>query len=140
MEGGSLTLLLRLRYRLDDLALDEPVEDTQSSSCNYKMTTGSPWNDNTLHNQYSDQDDGYSNDDTGDFMPPTQTTPSNGFDVNQHIDDVLGTPPDESQHLMDGLPLLTTAHRIGEPHTVALRTNMARGVGSYEDRINAYSK
>ncbi|KAI8085201.1 uncharacterized protein BX664DRAFT_338798 [Halteromyces radiatus] len=37
------------------------------------------------------------------------------------------------------LPFLTPIHRIGEPHSIVLRTKMAREVGTHEDRINAYN-
>lgn len=54
-------------------------------------------------------------------------------------------PSEQQQPLMvEGntaqLPFLTSSHRMGEPHIIALRTKMARDVGSHEDRINAYSK
>lgn len=73
-------------------------------------------------------------------MPPTRIIPLDDFDTQNHNDDVLDMLPDGNKHLVEGLFLLTPAQRIGEPHTVVLRTNMARDVGSHEDRINAYSK
>ncbi|CAO3614062.1 unnamed protein product [Cunninghamella blakesleeana] len=37
------------------------------------------------------------------------------------------------------LPFLTPMHRIGEQHTIHLKTKSARDVGTHNDRINAYN-
>ncbi|KAI9307847.1 hypothetical protein BJ944DRAFT_285898 [Cunninghamella echinulata] len=37
------------------------------------------------------------------------------------------------------LPFLTPMHRIGEPHTIHLKTKSARDVGTRDDRMNAYN-
>ncbi|CAO3595815.1 unnamed protein product [Absidia cylindrospora] len=61
-------------------------------------------------------------------------------------EDYMDSFHDEKQQLPDGsllmtrqLPFLTPIHRVGEPHSVVLRTKLARDVGSHEDRINAYN-
>jgi hypothetical protein len=70
-----------------------------------------------------------------------------GGDYNLHDSSSSDTciPGEQQQSLMvEGdtpqLPFLTSSHRLGEPHVIALRTKMARDVGSHDDRINAYSK
>ncbi|KAI8331333.1 hypothetical protein BC941DRAFT_517582 [Chlamydoabsidia padenii] len=56
----------------------------------------------------------------------------------------LDSFPGEKQVLVEPvssthLPFLTPSLRMGEPHVIALRTKMARDVGSHDDRINAYN-
>jgi hypothetical protein len=70
-----------------------------------------------------------------------------GGDYNLHNSSSSNTciPGEQQQPVMvEGgtpqLPCLTSSHRLGEPHVIALRTKMARDVGSHDDRINAYSK
>ncbi|SAL95190.1 hypothetical protein [Absidia glauca] len=71
---------------------------------------------------------------------------NSGGDYNLHDLSSSNTciPGEQQQPLMvEGdtpqLPFLTSSHRLGEPHVIALRTKMARDVGSHDDRINAYN-
>ncbi|KAI8336995.1 hypothetical protein BC941DRAFT_426320 [Chlamydoabsidia padenii] len=129
-------------------SLDSPPEMMPTMICDYEnakyLPSPSPEhsdNDLTYNNtSWSTLQNGHDScyDYCQDGLFSSTATRSEQYTHPQHTMDLNNELYQEQQVTVIGQPVLTPTQRIGEPHTVALRTRTAHNIGSHGDRINAY--